>query len=217
MKRRCVTVLGGSFDPVHNGHVALGVHFYRILQADELRIIPTGNPWQKNSLHASAEDRVAMVRRAFSDLDVKIQIDLQEVSRVGPTYTIDTLQALRAELGDEASIVFLMGADQIRHLDSWKSWRDILYYAHICAASRPGFTTDGDDVAMPVRQLFLQHAGEPEQIKDHAAGYFYMSHALAINISATEIRAAIALNQRPEQLVPAAVLDYIEQHHLYKK
>lgn len=216
MKRRCVAILGGSFDPIHNGHIALAVHFSRLLQADELRIIPTGSPWQKNSLLASAEDRLAMVSRAFAYQDVKIQIDRQEISRPGPTYTIDTLRSLRAELGNETSIVFLMGADQIRHLDSWKSWQDLFCYAHICAGSRPGFVADSDDVAAPVKQFFLQHAGSPEQIKNHAAGYYYLSQALALDISATAIRAAIALNQRLEQLVPAAVLDYIEQHHLYK-
>lgn len=216
MKRRCVAILGGSFDPVHNGHVALGAYFYRVLQADELRIIPTGNPWQKACLQASPQDRVAMVIRAFEDQDLRIKIDRQEILRQGPTYTIDTLRALRTEQGSEASIAFLIGADQLGHLESWNSWQDIFQYAHVCAASRPGFATDGDEISASVSNVFTRRAGSPEQIRATPAGYGYLSSALALDISATTIRAAIAHDQRPEKLVPPAVLDYIEQHHLYK-
>ena len=217
MSRPCIAVLGGSFDPVHNGHVALGAYFARLLQADELRIIPAGNPWQKHGLHASPEDRVAMVHSAFVNLPVPVAIDRQEILRATATFTIDTLRALRRELGSEPAIAFLIGADQLLHLESWQEWREMFDHAHICAASRPGFAIDGEQVSATVREVFASRAGSVAQIRDRAYGLSYLAHDLAIDISATEIRAQLLQNQRPEKLVPTGVLDYIEQHNLYKR
>ena len=106
--RRCVAVLGGSFDPVHLGHVALAAHFLRLLQPDELRIIPAGNPGQKAPLAASGEQRIAMLERAFGALPATLVIDRQEIDRHTASYSVDTLRALRAELGPETAIAFLM-------------------------------------------------------------------------------------------------------------
>ena len=216
MKRRCIAVLGGSFDPVHIGHVALGAYFSQLLQADELRIIPAGNPWQKHGLHATPSDRVAMVHLAFANQALPVEIDEQEIRRTSATYTIDTLRSLRAELGSEPSIAFLIGADQLEHLDDWQEWRQMFDHAHICAASRPGFALDGDQVSPAVRAVFAQRAGTPQAIRNHAHGCSYLANDLAVDISATGIRAALLHKERPEKLVPPGVLDYIEQHNLYK-
>jgi len=113
-----ITIRRRSFDPVHKGHVALAEHSVELLHPDELRIIPTGNPWQKHGLQAAPSDRVEMVKRAFDQQTVPVVIDQQEIQRATATYTIDTLQALRAELGPAVSIVFLMGSDQLQHLDT---------------------------------------------------------------------------------------------------
>ena len=217
MSRTRIAVLGGSFDPVHNGHVALGAYFARLLQTDELRIIPAGNPWQKHGLHASPEDRMAMVRTAFLDQHVSVVIDPQEILRARATYTIDTLRSLRRELGDEPSIAFLIGADQLQHLESWQEWREMFDYAHICAASRPGFAIDGEQVSVAVRDEFAGRAGTVEQVCSQAHGLSYLALDLAVDISATEIRDLLLCNERPEKLVPPGVLDYIEQHNLYKR
>ena len=215
--RHCIAVLGGSFDPVHNGHVALGSYFARLLQADELRVIPAGNPWQKHGLHASPMQRVAMVEAAFAGLQVPVVIDQQEIRRPCATYTITTLRALRAEFGPEPSIAFLIGADQLLHLESWQEWREMFDYAHICAASRPGFAIDDTHVSPAVRTLFAQRAGSVARIREAAHGCSYLAHDLSVDISATDIRARLERDERPEKLVPAGVLDYIEQHKLYKR
>ena len=200
MTRPCIAVLGGSFDPVHNGHVALGAYFAALLQADELRIIPAGNPWQKHGLHASSSDRVAMAHIAFARLSCAVVIDQQEIQRACATYTIDTLRALRREFGPEPSIVFLIGADQLLHLESWQEWREMFNYAHICAASRPGFAIEGELVSASVRDVFAARANSIEGIRCHAAGSGYMAHDLAVDISATEIRACLLRGERPEKL-----------------
>lgn len=213
---RCVALLGGSFDPVHKGHVALADYFIGLLQPDELRVIPAGNPWQKHGLQASGQDRMAMVRSAFSTQKVAVNIDQQEILRDSATYTIDTLRAVRKELGPDVSVVFLMGADQLQHLNTWQEWQQMFDYAHICAASRPGFAMDAAHVPADVAQEFARRAGSPEQIRNTAQGLAYLAPNLAVDISATAIRAALQRGEHPISLVPPGVLDYIEQHHLYK-
>jgi nicotinate-nucleotide adenylyltransferase len=217
VRRPCVAVLGGSFDPVHNGHVALGVYFMRLLRADILRLIPAGNPWQKHGLHGSAKDRLAMLQLAFADQGLPIQIDQQEIQRSGATYTIDTVRALRRELGKETSIVFLVGADQLMHLDTWQQWRELFDYVHLCTASRPGFDLNDDQIPSTVSAVLAQRMGTIDQICNQSHGLSYLSQDLAIDISATEIRAKLQCNERPENLVPTRVLDYVEQHNLYKR
>jgi nicotinate-nucleotide adenylyltransferase len=213
----CVALLGGSFDPVHNGHIALGVFFGQLLQVDQLRVIPAGNPWQKQGLQASAADRVAMLQLAFATQPLPFMIDQQEIARADHTsYTIDTLRAIRAELGPQASIVFLMGADQLQQFHTWRQWQQLFDYAHICAASRPGFSLEAALLPSVVRQEFSRRAATPQQIRAAPQGMTYLATNLAVDISATDIRTALRDGHKPISLVPPIVLDYIEQHHLYK-
>ena len=220
MTRRCVAILGGSFDPVHRGHVALAAYFVKLLAPDELRIIPAGNPWQKQGLKASGADRVEMVRRAFQGQAVPVLIDQQEIERAQKsgqaTYTIDTLRSIRAECGPETSIVCLLGSDQLLRLDTWRDWQQLFDYAHICVASRPGFSLDMSAMPQAVTREFTRRAGSASQIRNTAHGLTYLASDLAIDISATEIRAALQRGEQPEALIPNVVLDYIQQQHLYK-
>jgi nicotinate-nucleotide adenylyltransferase len=213
-KPRCVAVLGGSFDPPHRGHLALAEHFIALLGADELRLVPAGNPWQKQGLQASAADRVAMARAAFRDLAIPVFVDEQEIRRGGPSYTVDTLRALREELGPQTSIAFLMGADQLQRLHTWHAWRALFDYAHLCAAARPGFTlqAQADDAA----QEFASRIATPEQIRSKPGGLSLLTADLAVDIAATELRAALQRGEGADSRLSPAVLDYIEQHQLYR-
>lgn len=213
---RCIALLGGSFDPVHNGHVALGNYFAKLLAPDELRVIPAGQPWQKNGLHASPQQRVEMLERAFGQSAGPIVIDQQEIRRGSTTYTIDTLRAAREELGPDTSIAFLIGADQLQKLNTWKEWRQLFDYANLCAASRPGFTMDGAHVPAEVQREFARRAATPEQIRHSAHGLTYLATNLSVDISSSQIRSAFERGQHAESLIPAGVLDYIQQHHLYR-
>jgi nicotinate-nucleotide adenylyltransferase len=215
-QQRCIALLGGSFDPVHNGHLALGDYFTRLLAPDELRIVPTGKPWQKNGLQATPEHRVEMVRRAFATLELPVTIDQQEIRRDSATYTIDTLRAVRAELGLDVSLVFLIGADQLQQFHTWKEWQQLFDYAHLCAASRPGFDIDEAHIPAEVRSEFARRAATPQQIRETPHGLTYLATDLAVDISATRIRAALESRQHADALIPPGVLDYIKQHHLYQ-
>lgn len=210
----CIALLGGSFDPVHNGHVALGSYFVKLLVPDELRVIPAGRPWQKQGLRTPAEHRVAMLERAFAQLAVPVRIDMQEIRRDSVTYTIDTLRMVREELGQDASIAFLIGADQLQQLHTWREWEHLFDYAHICAASRPGW--DVTQLPPEVAREFVRRAATPEQIRGTPRGLTYIATNLSVDISATQIRTAFERGDDAGPLIPPGVLDYIKQHHLYQ-
>ncbi len=217
MTRLCVAVFGGTFDPVHDGHVALAARFIDVLQPDVLRILPAGNPWQKQALETPAHHRVAMVERAFAPLSARVQleIDQQEIARQTPTYTVETLRALRTELGSEASLIFLMGADQLQGLHTWQEWPVLFELAHLGVAARPGYLQQDHVMAADVAQVFSQRLGTPEQLRTSAYGLCFFDESLAMDISATAIRATLEKGTSPQALLPAAVLDYIQHHHLY--
>lgn len=214
--RAVVALLGGSFDPVHRGHVALAALFQGLLHPDQLRVIPAGNPWQKSGLKASAGDRVEMLRLAFRDAGLPVVIDTQEIERDSATYAIDTLRNVRAELGPEASIVFLMGADQLQKLDSWRDWLSLFDYAHFAVAARPGYSLG--ELPQAVREQVDARIGTADALRNSPAGRVLIAPELAVDISATEIRKTLAAReQHANSLIPGVVLDYIQQHQLYKQ
>ncbi len=218
MTRRCVLLLGGSFDPVHAGHVGLAHYFGTLLHPDELRLIPAGQPWQKPGLKTPAADRIAMLALAFPNWPMPVVIDDQEVRRDGASYAIDTLRALRAELGDQASIVMALGADQLLNLHTWRDWTQLFELAHLCFATRPGFTVTAGSLAPEVAAQLSRRLASPAQIRSTPAGLAYIAANLSVDVSSTAIREAIAQSDEPRLagLLPAPVLDYIQRHHLYQ-
>jgi nicotinate-nucleotide adenylyltransferase len=217
----CVALLGGSFDPVHHGHVALADLFVHLLHPDELRIMPAGQPWQKKAgLEAGDADRIAMLKLAFQDA----VIDTREIERDTPTYTVDTLRELRAELGPDASIVFLMGADQLQKLDSWIDWQDLFALANFGVAARPGYELDAAFLPPAVARELMPRLATPQEVRESKAGRVCLAHTLAVDISATEVRAALHAGAAADAterakvsaLLTPQVLDYIQQHNLYK-
>jgi len=219
----CVALLGGSFDPVHHGHVALARLFVELLHPSELRVLPA-RPWQKAALQASDNDRIAMLELAFRDAGLPATIDRREIERGTPTYTVETLRGLRAELGDDVSIVFLMGADQLLKLDSWRDWRELFDLANIGVAARPGYRLEHDALPPMVAEEMARRLAPPDAVRTTPAGLVCMAHTLAVDISATQVRALLrqeepaggAPQAAPASLLARVVLDYIQQHNLYK-
>lgn len=211
---RCIVLLGGSFDPVHAGHVALARYLAVLLAPDELRLIPAGNPWQKAPLRAAAQERIDMLRLALDSLHVPLVVDRREIERDGPTYTIDTLRSLRAELGPAPSLVLAIGADQLLRLDTWREWPALFDHANLCVAPRPGF----DTAAIPdaVKREFSRRAATPAQLRATPHGLACIASGLAWDVSSTALRDTLARGGNPGSLLPAPVLDYIERHHLYR-
>jgi nicotinate-nucleotide adenylyltransferase len=213
--KRCIALLGGSFDPVHNGHIALGKLFAEQLKADALLVIPA-LPWQKGALVATPQQRVDMLTLAFQGLPCPVTIDWQELARGSATYTIETLRAIRADVGPDVSLAFLMGADQLQRLNTWHEWRNLFDLAHFCVAARPGFELDDAHVPAEVAAEFQRRLATPDQVRNTPAGRTMLAADLAVDISATAIRAALQRGEGANSLIPPVVLDYIEQHNLYK-
>lgn len=192
---RRVGLFGGAFDPPHRAHVGLAQAAVEQLRLDELRIVPTGQAWHKTRELTPAADRLAMARLAFAGLP-GVRVDERELRRAGPSYTIDTLEALAAELPG-AELHLLMGADQWSAFTSWHRWPDILARAQLCVLARPGTEPPPPRPGLPVPQWLA---------------------AAPLDCSATAIREGIAahgLTPELARLLPAAVARYISDHGLY--
>lgn len=216
LTRRCIILLGGSFDPVHIGHVELGKYFCKLFKTNELRLIPAGNPWQKPLLKATPEQRIDMLRLAFEPLDLSVTVDTQEIDRPGATYTIDTLKTIRKEVGNDTPLVFIMGADQLLRLNTWHNWRQLFTLTHIAVSARPGLSNSLTLIPKAIADEFSKRFAEPDRIKSSPYGLTYLARDVQVNASATEIRTALQNGQSPVTLVPEQVLKYIKENNLYK-
>ena len=197
-----IGVFGGAFDPPHNAHVALAQTALAELGLDRLHIIPTGQAWHKARNLSPAESRLAMARLAFQDMP-RVVVDDREIKRAGPTFTIDTLQALQAE-NQEAQLYLIMGADQYAAFNQWHQWREIVKIAIICIADRARF--DWAEGQLDTSNE-LQNRTQTLQMPQMA-------------VSATQIRQLLAgrlsENQSIADLLPKPVARYIAQHQLYR-
>lgn len=219
-----IGLLGGSFDPVHAAHLAMADAFAVALALDEVRFLPASRPWQKHGLNASSHDRRAMLAAALAEHRAPhgvFTIDARELARDGATYTIDTLIDLRGELGDTVPLVFLFGADQLVHLDTWHDWRSLWTHAHLAAVTRPG--SGLDRLPPDVAGEWAGRAASAAVLQATPSGHSFLLEGLALDVSATAIRTALADPLRGDaaladlrRMVPPAVLDYIQAHHLYR-
>ena len=198
MAPKRIGILGGSFDPPHLAHLALGQAAVAQLGLDELRIIPTGQAWHKARVLSDATHRLAMAQLAFSGIP-QAWVDSRETRLAGPSYTIDTLRELRAEFS-QAELFLIIGADQAQALTGWQAWQEILQSATICVADRPDLTR--------VRAVFNAEKAFPER--------FFHLQMPSMAISATDIRSAISTHQNVIALVGERVARYIADHHLYQ-
>lgn len=209
-QRRRIGVLGGSFDPVHVGHLALARAAQTALRLDEVRFVPAGIAWQKDGATASAADRLAMLRVAVGR-HPGWTIDECELRRAGPSYTIDTLRELRAALGPQPALILLLGGDQFRNLATWRAFDELARHAHIAVTQRgPGRFSD---LPEPLETLLAQRGRDA--LPDAPAGSIVFFTMPPVAVSSSGIRAQLAAGERPESLLPPGVLDYIENRHLY--
>ncbi len=216
MVQKCTLLLGGSFDPPHSGHVELGKYFCHIFKTDTLRLIPAGNPWQKALSPVSPAHRIVMLERAFGDTGLIFTIDRQEIEREGATYSFDTLSNIRREVGHQSSLIFLMGADQLHRLHTWHRWRELLNLTNLAVAVRPNSPPPLEGLPPDVAEKILPRLAEPDEITTMPAGKILINDVLHIDISSTDIRNALRNGQNPGSLIPPAVLDYINDHQLYR-
>ena len=210
MARRRIGIFGGTFDPIHVGHLALARSARVAFALDEVRLVPTGESWQKGRVVASPAQRLEMVRLAITD-EPTLVADDRETRRSGPSYTIDTLSELRTELGPEPALVLLLGSDQLHNLPTWHRWQELLTLAHIACTQRERVRLT--QLPEPVEALLAHHGGQA--LPDAPSGTIVLFSMPPVPVSATALRAQLARSERPDGLVPPAVLDYIESRQLY--
>lgn len=208
-------ILGGTFDPVHLAHFALARAALDRLGIAQVRWIPAGHPPHRAVPQATPEDRLAMVRLAIA-AEPRFVLDASEVSSSAPSFTVHTLERLRRTFGPAKPLVLLMGADAFRGLRTWHRWEEIPGLAHIAVATRPGFPLAALDAALS--DLFGRCRLASADFSQEPAGGIYPFELVAGMVSATEVRTLVAADApdgKLRELLPAPVLDYIRQHHLY--
>jgi len=205
---------GGTFNPIHLGHLRLAEELQEALNLEQVCFIPSANPPFKPKPVVNAEHRAAMVKLAIAD-NPKFAIDTRELLRNGASYTIDTLISLRQELGNTQSIALLLGSDAFLGINRWHQWHKLLSHCHIVVTSRPKFKLESADEE--VKALIAESiTSDLTNLHNHAAGYIYLQSMTPLDVSASQIRAMYTNQQSARYLIPETVLNYIQDHQLYK-
>src|SRR6185503_11689800 len=212
-----VGILGGTFDPIHFGHLRLAEELAQTLRLAGVRLVPSGTPPHRALPRTPTAHRLAMVRLAAAG-NALFSVDDREVRRSGPAYSFDTLTELRAELGDATPIVLIVGADAFLDFAAWHRWHDIFGLAHVAVAHRPGFPVERWRDSMPqplAREYAARLMQQPLAVHLAPAGGIVVVPFTALDISATAIRDLVSSGGSPRYLLPDPVLDYIRSEDLY--
>lgn len=212
MSRRHIAIFGGTFDPIHHGHLRSAVEVREALAADELWLLPSSRPPLRDRPTASSEQRLAMVVAAVYG-EKGIKVDGRELLRDTPSYTVDTLREIRQELGEDVAITLVVGSDALNKLHQWHDWQRLLELANLLALGRPEYELQLDESVVE----HLQPARcEPVQFGHQSRGGFAELKLVQLAISATDIRRRLVAGQSVRYLLPDAVIDFIEQQQLYR-
>lgn len=215
-----IGLLGGTFDPVHNAHLRLARVLQERLNLDAVRWLPAGSPWQKSSVGASPAQRLAMLRIALAAEGLAPDIDERELHREGPTYTVDSLREMRAEIGAQALLVLLVGADQLLGLQTWHEWRRLFDYASLAVVGRPAFDLRTHplhpDVARLVYERQVSTADLPDALFE-SCGQVALIPADLGDTSSSRVRERLLQGDLDGvgDLVPSGVLEFIRDQNLY--
>ncbi|AYF88573.1 nicotinate-nucleotide adenylyltransferase [Pseudomonas sp. JS3066] len=207
-----IGLFGGTFDPVHIGHLRSAVEVAEQFGFDELRLIPSARPPHRDSPRVSATQRLEMVQLAVGGV-APLVVDDRELKRERPSWTIETLESLRAELGTDDQLFLLVGWDAFCGLPSWHRWSELLDHCHILVLQRPDADSEAPE---DLRDLLAARSAVDPQSLQGAAGQIAFVWQTPLAISATQIRQLLGEGRSVRYLVPDAVLAYIHAHDLYR-
>ena len=217
MNQAPIGILGGTFDPIHHGHLRLAREALEQCHLAAVRFIPSGSPPHRSVPYASPQQRLDMVGLALQG-NPGFVLDEHEIYRTDPCYTVNTLTALRAELGGQQPLCLLMGGDAFLFLHTWHEWEKLFSLAHIVVVQRAGRPLGNaiNEAAPALRDEYQTRlAPSPRVLHDAPAGAILALDMPLLAISATDIRARCAANKNIHALLPDAVADYISSHKLY--
>ena len=202
-----IGIFGGSFDPVHVGHLRLAQQVQDRLGLDQIQFMPCANPVHRGQPLTEANDRLAMLELVVSD-QPNWQINTVELDRGGPSYTVDSLRLIHARQSPD-SLCLLLGVDAFNAIESWKSPEQILKLAHLVVCRRPGSELD--------RKIFIEHQiNDPDLLQSAVSGFILPLDIDENACSSTEVRRLLASAESVAGCLPSAVADYINQHKLYE-
>ena len=213
-----IGILGGTFNPVHFGHLRIAEELRDALDLDEVWLMPANMPPLRTVPVVSGAERLHMVRLAIAG-NRRLVADEREVSKTSLCYTVDTLTELRAELGPQRPICLMLGADAFARLHRWHRWRDLFALAHFAVAERGGhasITTAPLDPELAA-ELRARRVSEVGLLAEQPAGAIYLAPTSVLQISATRIRSLVAHGASARYLLPQPVLDYIHQRGIYRQ
>jgi nicotinate-nucleotide adenylyltransferase len=212
-----IGILGGTFDPIHYGHLRLAEEAADACALARVRLIPAALPNLRSTPRTPAQHRLEMARLAAAG-NARLEVDGRELLREGTSYTVDTLESLRTELGPQVPLCLILGADAFLRLPSWSRWPRLFDLAHVVVASRPGYDLNGP--ARLSTELGVEwrrrRTTNPMHVHVHPAGSIASIEIPLLEISASAVRTRIARQASVRYLLPPAVLDYISEHNLYE-
>jgi nicotinate-nucleotide adenylyltransferase len=204
-----IGIFGGTFDPVHYGHLRAMVEVREHFNLREVRLIPNKTPPHRLEPFATSKMRLEMLHLATDSLP-DVVIDTRELNREGLSYMVDTLRSLRHDFPERPLLLFV-GSDAFNGLTNWHRWPELFDFAHIVVMTRPGHSVQLQNEFFQARQIF-----EAVDLARYEAGKLFFHPITQLEISATAIRKMIAEKRDPRFLLPDNVLDYIHSHHLYQ-
>lgn len=203
-----IGIYGGTFNPVHYGHLRTALEVGEIFGLQQLRMIPCRLPVHRQQPEVAAEQRWQMLNLAIADTP-QLMADRRELDRDGPSYMVDTLQSLAWE-NPGVGLILFVGNDAFAGLERWHRWQQLFDYAHIVVMTRPGHP-------LPKLSPWLEArlTNDAGQLQRQNAGFLFFQAVTALEISATAIRELIAAGRDPKFLLPDQVIAFIRQHKLY--
>ena len=203
---RLIGIFGGTFDPIHNGHIHSVESLLDELSFDFIHLLPSAVPPHRSPAYSSSEHRLKMTELAVTD-QKRLIADNRESTRPGKSYTIDTLKSFRREFPDDA-LAFILGMDAFLDICNWKDWQQYTDYSHIVVMRRPGFSADKTHSSASVTDA-------QGHLHTEKNGLTYFARSRQVDISSTEIRKMISSGHDASEYLPKPVLDYIRQFQLY--
>lgn len=213
-----IGIYGGTFDPIHYGHLRIAEELVENLHLDELRFIPAGQPRLRNQPIASQHQRCVMLNKAIRD-NSKFELDTREIRSRGESYSVETLKKLNQEYAErQVAFCFIVGADAFIKLPSWYHWRELFSLCHLIVVNRPGFSMINKQSDLP-QELTIEcqdrWVEQADLLKKSASGFIYCAATTPLAISATTIRNAILTGKSLRYLLPDSVIQYIYRYHVY--
>jgi nicotinate-nucleotide adenylyltransferase len=204
--------MGGTFDPIHNGHLRTALELQQWMGVEKVCLIPSRDPVHRKTPGRTAEQRLEMVELAVAD-EPALAVDKREVLSTQPSYSLHTLESLRRELGENVSLCMIMGMDAYQTLPHWHEWRRFTDFAHLLVVKRPGYSLPQCDV---LNEFTEKHQTTSlQQVLSTPAGCVLFHELTPIGVSATQIRQTIAQGHSPRYLFPDQVWQYIQDNRLY--